>query len=93
MRPEPDFEWSFCGEPYRIRFFPLVARFEVCIEGAWVRILVCHRPTQDASFGPAGLPSVFRKQLTAALEQRQPHVADARCSRSSRRRRARKEAA
>jgi hypothetical protein len=29
MKTHDDFEWTFCGEHYRIRFFALTARFEV----------------------------------------------------------------
>jgi hypothetical protein len=93
MRPAPDFEWSLSGEPYRIRFSPHFARFEVCIEGDWVRLFVCHRPAPEAPFATAGLPSFFRRQLVAALELRQQHAKETGLSKSSRRRRPRKAAA
>ena len=39
MNTEPDVKWTFCGEQHSIRFLPLVARFEVCIEGEWVMMI------------------------------------------------------
>jgi hypothetical protein len=68
MKTAPDFTWTFCGEHYRIRFFALTARFEVCVEGEWVKLIERHRPTTYARFVTVGLPNVLREQLLSALE-------------------------
>jgi hypothetical protein len=69
MKTHPDFEWTFCGERYRIRFFPLTARFEVLApEGNWVKLIERHRPSERVRFVTVGLPNVLREQLLSALE-------------------------
>jgi hypothetical protein len=71
MRTQPDFEWTFCGERYRIRFFPLTARFEVRAPGGdWVKLIERHRPNTRVRFVTVGLPNALREQLLSALEFR-----------------------
>jgi hypothetical protein len=69
MKTNTDFEWTFCGERYRIRFFPLTARFEVrAPEGDWVKLIERHRPSTRARFVTVGLPNALREPFLSALE-------------------------
>jgi len=69
MKTNTDFEWTFCGEHYRIRLFPLTARFEVLApEGDWVKLLERHRPSTRARFVTVGLPNALREQFLSALD-------------------------
>lgn len=68
MKTHADFEWTFCGERYRIEFFRLTARFSVLVEGAWLKQIERHRETPHARFAMGGLPNVYRQQLLSALE-------------------------
>jgi len=68
MRTAPDFEWSFCGERYRIRFYPLTARFEGYVDGEWRKLGERHRPSTHVRFTTGGLRVIFREQLLSALD-------------------------
>ena len=69
MKTHPHFEWTFCGERYRIRFFPLNVRFEVrAPEGDWVKLIERHRPNTRTRFVTVGLPNILREQFLSALD-------------------------
>jgi hypothetical protein len=68
MKTHPDFEWTFCGERYRIAFFPLTARFQVLVDREWLTQVERHRETPHARFVTVGLPNVYREQMLSALE-------------------------
>jgi hypothetical protein len=67
-KTHPDFEWTFCGERYRIEFFPLTARFSVLVDGEWLKQIERHRATPHVRFVTVGLPNVYREQMLSALE-------------------------
>ena len=94
MKTHDDFEWTFCGERYRIRFFPLTARFEVrAPEGDWVKLIERHRPNLRARLVTVGLPNVLREQFLTALELQRTEERAGLASASSRDERTRRRAA